>query len=36
LEEAHHYTSSLDYLRFTPDENGEYHAELRSWITEAG
>lgn len=36
LEEAHHYTSSLDYLRFTPDENGEYHAELRSWIADAG
>ncbi len=31
LSNPDNYTSALDYLVLTPDTNGEYFAELRSW-----
>jgi hypothetical protein len=31
LANPDNYTSTLDYVLLTPNEKGEYHAELRSW-----
>lgn len=34
LGDSANYTSALDYVRCVPDEQGEYHVELRSWSAE--